>query len=114
MLNPSTHLLIIEDDKGRKEYTLEESVYSLGRDPQCDIRLYSMFISRHHATLVRQIIDDGSYVYKVVDGNANGKQSANGLLVNGQKCQVHDLEDEDEIVFGPNVSAKYYLLKKQG
>ncbi|MEQ9552404.1 MAG: after-VIT domain-containing protein [Coleofasciculus sp. G3-WIS-01] len=27
MLNPSTHLLIIEDDKGRKEYTLEESVY---------------------------------------------------------------------------------------
>jgi len=114
MLNPSTHLLIIEDDKGRKEYTLEESVYSLGRDPQCDIRIHSMFISRHHATLVRQIRDDGDYVYKVVDGNAKGQQSANGLLVNGQKCQVHDLEDEDEIVFSPNVSAKYYLLKKSG
>ena len=85
MLNPSTHLLIIEDDKGRREYTLEESVYSLGRDPQCDIRIHSMFISRHHATLVRQIRDDGSCVYKVVDGNVQGKQSANGLLVNSKK-----------------------------
>ncbi|HBE31400.1 MAG TPA: phosphopeptide-binding protein, partial [Cyanobacteria bacterium UBA11368] len=33
------HLLIVEDDKGRKEVVLKAPVYSIGRDPQCDIRL---------------------------------------------------------------------------
>ncbi|MGV0108305.1 hypothetical protein NSTCB13_07237 [Nostoc sp. DSM 114160] len=28
------HLLIIEDDQGRKEFSLEHPVYSIGRDPR--------------------------------------------------------------------------------
>jgi len=106
------HLLIIEDDKGRREFPLEEAVYSIGRDPKSDIRLSSQFVSRRHATLVRRLAEDGSPYYRIVDGNLKGKPSANGLMINGRKLQAHDLEDEDEVVFGPQVSAKYYLLKR--
>ncbi|MBW4546465.1 MAG: FHA domain-containing protein [Symplocastrum torsivum CPER-KK1] len=105
------HLLIIEDDKGRKEFPLEESVYSIGRDPTSDIRLFSQFVSRRHATLVRRQREDGSPYYRIVDGNLKGQPSANGLIINGRKLQAHDLQDEDEVIFGPQVSAKYYLLK---
>ncbi|MBD1806739.1 FHA domain-containing protein [Microcoleus sp. FACHB-SPT15] len=105
------HLLIIEDDKGRKEFPLEEAVYSIGRDPNSDIRLFSQFVSRRHATLVRRQREDGSPYYRIVDGNLKGQPSANGLIINGRKLQAHDLQDEDEVIFGPQVSAKYYLLK---
>ena len=108
--NPN-HLLIIEDDRGRKEFPLREPVYSIGRDPKCDIRLFSQFVSRRHATLVRRHREDGTLYYRIVDGNLKGKPSANGLLINGKKLQAHDLQDEDEVVFGPQVSAKYFLLK---
>jgi pSer/pThr/pTyr-binding forkhead associated (FHA) protein len=106
------HLLIIEDDKGRREFVLEAPLYSIGRDPKCDIRLVSQFVSRRHATLVQLRNDDDSYYYRVVDGNAKGKLSANGLLINGRKLQAHDLVNEDEVVFGPNVKAIYYLLRR--
>lgn len=108
------YLLIIEDDKGRKEFTLEKAVYSIGRDPKTDIRLFSQFVSRQHATLVRRQREDGSAYYRIVDGNLKGQPSANGLLINGRKLQSHDLQDEDEIVFGPQVSAKFYQLKRGG
>ncbi|MFM7406117.1 MAG: FHA domain-containing protein [Cuspidothrix sp.] len=107
------HLLIIEDDQGRKEFTLENPVYSIGRDKECNIRLFSQFVSRHHATLVRlpRPNDSKRYYYRIVDGNAKGKPSSNGLMINGRKIPAHDLNNEDEIVFGPQVRAIYYLLK---
>lgn len=107
-----SHLLIIEDDKGRREYALESQVYSIGRDPKCDIRLVSQFVSRRHATLVQLPHEDGSYYYRIVDGNLKGKPSANGLLINGRKVPAHDLRDQDRIIFGPQVQAVYYLLKR--
>ena len=106
------HLLIIYDDKGQREFVLDGPVYSIGRDPKCDIRLVSQFVSRRHATLVQLLNDNGSYYYRIVDGNLKGKSSVNGLLVNGRKLQAHDLQNEDEVVFGPQVRAKYYLLKR--
>jgi pSer/pThr/pTyr-binding forkhead associated (FHA) protein len=106
------HLLIIEDDKGRREYVLDAPVYSIGRDPKCDIRLVSQFVSRRHATLVQLPHEDGSYYYRIVDGNLKGKTSANGLLINGRKFQNHDLQNSDQVVFGPQVRAIYYLLKR--
>ena len=106
------HLLIIEDNKGRREFILDSPVYSIGRDPKCDIRLVSQFVSRRHATLVQLPNEDGSYYYRIVDGNLKGKPSANGLLINGRKLQAHNLQDEDKIVFGPQVHAIYYLLKR--
>ncbi len=106
------HMLIIEDDKGRREFNLDQPVYSIGRDPRCDIRLVSQFVSRRHATLVQLPKEDGSYYYRIVDGNLRGQASANGLLVNGRKLQSHDLFNSDEVVFGPQVRAIYYLLRR--
>ncbi len=106
------HILIVEDNKGRREYVLDNPIYSIGRDPKCDIRLISQFVSRRHATLVQLPREEGGYYYRIVDGNLKGKTSANGLLINGRKLQAHDLEDEDKIVFGPQVYAIYYMLKR--
>lgn len=106
------HLLIIEDDKGRREYVLDGPMYSIGRDPKCDIRLVSQFVSRRHATLVQIENEDGTYHYRIVDGNLKGKPSVNGILVNGRKLPAHNLHNEDEIVFGPQVRAIYYLLRR--
>ena len=101
------HLLIIEDDKGRREFVLDGPVYSIGRDPKCDIRLVSQFVSRRHATLEKVSNDNSTYHYRIVDGT-----SANGLLINGRKLQAHELQNEDEVVFGPQVRAIYYLPKR--
>ncbi|MEA5574246.1 FHA domain-containing protein [Calothrix sp. UHCC 0171] len=108
-----SHLLIVEDDRGRKEINLDRPVYSIGRDRECDIRLNSQFVSRRHATLVRLPRDESNhtYYYRIVDGDAKGKPSANGLMINGRKLPAQDLKNEDEIVFGPQVRAIYYLLK---
>lgn len=106
------HLLIVEDDKGRKEFVLTKAVYSIGRDPTCTIRLYSQFVSRRHATLLQLPKPDGSYYYRIVDGDAKGKASANGLIINGRKSPAHDLRNEDEVVFGPQVRAIYYQLQR--
>ena len=107
------HLFIIEDNKGKREYILDSPVYTIGRDPKCDIRLVSQFVSRRHATLVQLPNEDGSYYYRIVDGNLKGKPSANGLLINGRKLQALDLQNDDEIVFGPQVQAVYYLLQRE-
>jgi pSer/pThr/pTyr-binding forkhead associated (FHA) protein len=107
-----SHLLIIEDDKGRREFFLDAETYSIGRDPHCDLRLISQFVSRHHATLVKKMEEDGNFRYEIVDGALNGKPSANGLLINGRKASSHYLQNEDEVVFGPKVRAVYYQLSR--
>lgn len=104
------HILRIEDDKGRREISLEAAVYSIGRDPKSDIRLFSLFVSRRHATLVQQQREDGSLHYQILDGDLNGKLTANGLCMNGRRFQSHNLKSEDEIVFGPGVRAIYYEI----
>lgn len=104
------HLLIVEDDRGRKEFILDNPVYSIGRQSDCDIRLFSHFVSRRHATLVQRAREDGSDYYQIVDGDLNGKSSANGISINGRKVHAHELHDEDEIIFGPQVRAVYFLL----
>jgi pSer/pThr/pTyr-binding forkhead associated (FHA) protein len=107
-----THLLIIEDDKGRKEFVLDDSVYFIGKSPDCHLQLLSPFVSRRHATLERQQNPDGTYSYKIIDGTPDGKRSANGILINGRKVTDHLLKDQDVIVFGPQVKVIYYLLER--
>ena len=84
----------------------------MGRDAKCDIRLASQFMSRHHATLIQLPKDDESHYYRIVDGNLKGKASTNGMLINGRKLRTHDLENGDEIVFGPQARAIYYQLMR--
>ncbi|PZV12903.1 MAG: phosphopeptide-binding protein [Leptolyngbya sp.] len=108
------HILIVEDDKGRREFVLTAPLYSIGRDSKCNIRLASQFVSRRHATLVQLPTEDDNIYYRIVDGNVKGKRSANGLLINGRTLQAHDLLNEDEIVFGPQVRAIYFLFRGDG
>jgi pSer/pThr/pTyr-binding forkhead associated (FHA) protein len=104
-------LLTIEDQKGRRQCPLERDVYSIGSHRDCDIRLCSQFVSKHHAILVRNPPGDVSY-YRISDGDLEGNPSANGLLINGRKRHSYDLQDKDEIVFGPQVRLIYYVVKK--
>ncbi|MBX2863313.1 MAG: FHA domain-containing protein [Leptolyngbyaceae cyanobacterium MAG.088] len=105
-------ILIVEDNQGKREIELDDPVYSVGRDVNCNVRLTSQFVSRYHATLVQLPNHDGSFYYRILDGNLKGKTSANGLLINGRKLQSHDLKNEDEIILGPQVRAVYYQLKR--
>jgi len=101
--------LIVEDDEGRHIYSVEGSAYSLGRDPTSAIVLHSAAVSRQHALLLRTpqpSIKEG-YRYRIVDGNAQGKRSANGITVNGRPCFSWDLKDGDIIGFGGSVQARY-------
>lgn len=101
------HVLIITDGKGQKEIILREESYSLGRSQQCSILLQSQFVSRHHATLIKRVREDGECYYRIVDGDSEGKTSVNGLLVNGRKVRFHDLQAGDKVIFGPQVYAIY-------
>lgn len=112
-MSSQNHLLIIQDDQGRKEFPLDGPVYTIGRDSHADIRLFSQFVSRRHATLIQMSRHDGSTYYQITDGDSSGKPSANGILINGRKVSTYDLKNEDEIVFGPQVRAIYYLLGRE-
>jgi tetratricopeptide (TPR) repeat protein len=101
--------LVIEDDWGRRELLLELDRYIIGRDSKSDICLHSKFASRQHAILHRVTVEDGSFIYRIVDGTPEGNPSTNGLLINGQKHPAWDLQPEDVIVFGPQVRATYRL-----
>jgi pSer/pThr/pTyr-binding forkhead associated (FHA) protein len=109
MLLELKHSLIIEDDRGRQEYILDAPTYSIGRDPKCDIRVDSQYVSRRHATLVQLLGDDGTLHYRIVDGVPKGKPSSNGLMVNGKRLPACDLSDRDEIMLGPKISATYRI-----
>lgn len=106
------HWLIVLDDKGSREIPLGGEIYSMGRDPNSDIRIFSMFVSRRHATLVRQDRENGSYDYRIVDGDLEGNHSSNGILINGRKLNNHILKHKDEIVFAGGVSAEYHRVKR--
>ncbi|NDJ17186.1 FHA domain-containing protein [Myxacorys almedinensis] len=107
------HRLLVDDDRGRREYTLTASMYLIGRDPRCDICLFSQFVSRRHATIIQLPTEDGRYFYRIVDGTLKGRLSANGLLIGGRKLKSHELQNADEIVFGSHVKATYYQLNQE-
>ncbi|MDR7896862.1 FHA domain-containing protein [Thermosynechococcus sp. JY1334] len=104
--NRQHHLLNIEDETGKRTIPLEAATYSIGRDVTNAIVIHGHGVSRQHALLLR-IPSPNGYRYRVVDGNAEGRPSANGILVNGQRVQSHELKDGDEINFGGSVKAHY-------
>ncbi|HIK25665.1 MAG: FHA domain-containing protein [Thermosynechococcus sp. Uc] len=110
--NREHHLLNIEDETGKRTIPLDAATYSIGRDVTNAIVIHGRGVSRQHALLLR-IPSPNGYRYRVVDGNADGKPSANGILVNGQRVQRHELNDGDEINFGGSVKA-YYTTVSMG
>ena len=112
------HLLVVNDDRKQpREYPLGGDIYSIGRAERSNIRLYSLFVSRRHATLIRQQGENGTYSYRIVDGDGKGQLSANGILIGDRKLQgksqSYELKDGDEITFGPGVSAKYHRRNRE-
>ncbi|MBW4646269.1 MAG: EAL domain-containing protein [Goleter apudmare HA4340-LM2] len=106
------HLLVVQDMQGQRTIALQEATYSLGRDSSNAIVLRSRSVSRQHAILLRVTIPETDrYGFRIIDGNFKGKQSTNGLYVNGTKSFSHNLQHGDVIAFGNNqVSAKYYAI----
>jgi hypothetical protein len=116
MTSPSLerHVLVIEYPDYEQAIHLEAVAYSIGRDVSNAIVLDVDTLSRQHAILLR-VPDPAtrSYSYRLVDGNATGKASANGIFVNGQRCAIHALGDGDHVSFGRKVRARYRRLKME-
>ncbi|WP_373529726.1 EAL domain-containing protein [Nostoc sp.] len=106
------HLLVIQDQKGRRTIPLQETTYSLGRHSANTIVLTSRSVSMQHAILLRVTVPEtDQYGFQIIDGNYKGKGSTNGLFVNGTKCFSHNLRHCDIIAFGNNqAQAKYYAI----
>ena len=106
---PIQHVLVIEDNQGQRITTLKSATCSIGRDSRNTVVLDCDLVSRQHAILLRLTIPEtASYLFRIIDGNLQGKRSKNGLSVNGQYCLSHDLKHGDEVAFGGQAKAKYY------
>ncbi len=110
-LSKFRHLLVIEDQAGRRTVNLQASTYTIGRHPSNKIVLKSPMISRQHAVLLR--VSDpssGHFFFRLIDGDLQGKRSVNGTTVNGSPCHSHILQHGDLIIFGGNVRARYHAV----
>lgn len=109
--DPQYHVLLVKDLVGQRAVILEAATYSLGRDPTNGIQLHSDSVSRQHALLLRvPNSNHGGYHYRVMDGNSDGKRSANGVKVNGHRCESYDLGDGDLIELSATVSLTYRIV----
>jgi len=106
------HIFVIEDQKARRIISLDEPTYSIGRESSNDIVIYDQVVSRHHATLIRikPTPQNESYSYRILDGDLEGNHSTNGLIINGQGSESHDLQHGDVILFGSQSKASYYIV----
>lgn len=71
-------------------YPINSETTTIGRNPQCDIFLNDMTVSRDHATIVKQ-----ANVYII-----NDLQSFNGIWVNNQSVTQHALRPGDYLQIG--------------
>jgi pSer/pThr/pTyr-binding forkhead associated (FHA) protein len=105
------HILIIENAMGKQSIPLSYATYSIGRDQRNTIRIQDPGISRRHLILFRVPIDNRQYIYRVIDGDANGKASLNGITVNGVAVAQKDLASGDQISLGESTSIIYHIQR---
>lgn len=105
------HLLIIDEEKERRIVKLTDVAYSIGRDATNAIVLNEQSTSRQHAMLVRVPIPHQGHRYRIIDGNSQGKPSANGIFINGKSYSMRELDTRDIILFGKGVKATYLTLE---
>lgn len=113
MTSAEKHVLIVEDARGTRAYPLDSLPYSIavGRGDNCPIQLYSRWLSRRHATLLRIPDGRGGISYRLIDGDPeDSRRSTNGTFVNRRNIQSCDLKNHDEIRFGSEVRAHYFCL----
>ena len=105
------HFLIVEDPKGVRRILLNSTTYSLGRNPTNGIVLRSHLVSRQHALLLRVPMPDlTQHLFRIIDGNLQGKRSTNGILINGVRKFSHILNHNDEIIFSRDTRAMYIMV----
>jgi pSer/pThr/pTyr-binding forkhead associated (FHA) protein len=110
------HLLIIEEQQDRV-LLLDAERYLIGRSDSNEIVLEHDPISREHAMLVKvPIANESQFIYRLIDGDTEGKPSTNGIFVNGQRQQSYDLINDNVISFAGVIHALYiktFMTKTQ-
>ncbi|MFO0195648.1 MAG: FHA domain-containing protein, partial [Pseudanabaena sp.] len=64
-----SHTLFITDARGSRKLALDGLKYTIGRDVNNNIQLYSRFVSRQHAVLLRVPGEGGKYSFRIIDGD---------------------------------------------
>ncbi|WP_017328343.1 efflux RND transporter permease subunit [Synechococcus sp. PCC 7336] len=106
-------VLVLEDARGERIIPLNNTTYTIGRSPKCDIRPLGQYISREHAKLVSFSYEsEHGYGFTIVDGCSPSGPSANGTFVNAVPISSHRLSLDDVIHFGPKVKARFKSIEK--
>src|SRR3954453_23164214 len=80
----STRLVALDEGS---DIPLDRTMVVVGRHPQCDARLDSLRISRHHCCMTQ---DNGDVVVRDLG-------STNGIRINGQRVELGRLRPGDEL-----------------
>lgn len=88
-------LIVQFSGKTVSTHELDKSELVIGREPDCDISIENLAISRRHCKVTKK-----DSIYSVTDMNSN-----NGTYVNGRKVTTYNLNDRDEIILG-----KYLII----
>ncbi len=105
------HFFAIADPEGERKILLDSTTYCIGRNLTNGIVLRSQLVSRQHAVLLRvPVPKKSSHLFRIIDGNLQGRRSKNGLLINGKLYFSHILSHGDEIVFSNDTRASYQIV----
>ena len=88
-------LVVIRGTNAGSRFALDETITTIGRHPDSTVFLDDVTVSRRHAQVSRA---DGRFVLSDVG-------SLNGTYVNGERVDVHDLSEGDQLQVG-----KYRLV----
>ena len=78
------------NDSVVRQVESDKSEVTIGRDPEADIQIDNISVSRIHAKIVK-----GSNYYLLQDMN-----STNGTFVNGKRVEQKYIKEDDEITIG--------------
>jgi pSer/pThr/pTyr-binding forkhead associated (FHA) protein len=116
-LTPAEHHILLIEEQRDRVILLDAERYLIGRNDTNEIILNRDPISREHAMLLRVTIEDEQrFIYRLMDGDAEGKPSTNGLFVNGQRQRCYDLVNDNVISFAGVINALYiktFMTKPQ-
>ena len=88
---PVAYLKLLGPEKDEEQvYQIESDETVVGRSSDADFVLNDLYVSRHHARIVRE---NGKF--QLVDLN-----STHGTFINGQRVEEHPLRDGDQVRLG--------------
>ncbi|AFY77823.1 diguanylate cyclase (GGDEF) domain-containing protein [Pleurocapsa sp. PCC 7327] len=110
-LKKVNHILVIDAPNLRRTVSLEQPMYSIGRQTSNSIVIFSQKLSRKHATILRKNENrDNGHSFCIIDGDLDGNKSKNSIFVNGRKCLEHELKHGDLINLSDDIRMSYYII----